>query len=69
MPKISRHLNTDNDTVIKCAHAVVPLICHFYFPSCDGTQGEYKKQKVCRETCIKLTHICSRIWGIFVKAL
>ncbi|XP_028399013.1 uncharacterized protein LOC114522511 [Dendronephthya gigantea] len=68
LPKIGKLLNVDNDAVIKCVHALVPLLCHFYFPSCEGTRSKYKEQKICRKTCLNLIHTCDKIWDFFVKA-
>ena len=45
LPKIRRYPNVDNDMLIKCLNAVVPIMCHFKFPSCEGTKSQYKKQK------------------------
>ncbi|XP_028399009.1 uncharacterized protein LOC114522509 isoform X2 [Dendronephthya gigantea] len=67
VPKVSRFFNVDNDTFIKCLHAVVPFACHYSFPNCDGTQSEYKKQKICRKTCLNIIRICGKIWDFYVK--
>ena len=70
LPKIGRFLNADNGTVMKCAHASVPYICHVHLPSCEGTKSEYKEQKICRETCLNLIRICGRkIWDLVVKII
>ena len=66
--KIIRFLNAENGTVMKCAHAFVKFICHVDFPSCEGTNSEYKEQKICRETCLVLIRICGwKIWNFVVK--
>ena len=67
VPKMSKIFKVDNDTVIKCAHAGVPFACQYHFPSCDGTQSEYKERKICRETCLNFIHICGRIWDVIAK--
>ena len=68
LPKISEFLQVDNETAIKCMNAFVPFICHYHFPSCEGTKSEYKKQAICRETCLNLIHICGKkIWDVIAK--
>ena len=61
IPKISEYLNVDNDTLIKCLKAMVPIVCHIKFPSCEGTKSQYKKQQICRETCLKVFRVCGKI--------
>ena len=67
LPKISRFLKVDNDTLIKCANAFVPSMCHINFPSCEGTKSQYKEQKICRESCLKVFRSCGKISYIFKK--
>ncbi|XP_028399006.1 uncharacterized protein LOC114522508 isoform X2 [Dendronephthya gigantea] len=67
IPKVSRFFNVDNDTLIKCLHAYVPFACHYFFPNCDGTQSEYKKQKICQRTCLNIIRICGKIWDFYAK--
>ena len=67
IPKISRYLKVDNDTLIKCLNALVPIACHYKFPSCEGTKSQYKKQNTCRETCLKVFHICGKLSNIVAK--
>ncbi|XP_028414636.1 plasminogen-like [Dendronephthya gigantea] len=68
VPKMSRFFKVDNDMVIKCVHASVPLLCHYHFPSCEATRAVYKEQTICRETCLNLIRICGEIWDYFAKA-
>ena len=66
--KINRIFHVDNETAMKCVYAFVPIMCHVYFPSCEGTKSEYKEQKICRETCLDLIRICGwKIWNFVVK--
>ena len=67
IPKISRYLKVDNDTLIKCLNAAVPIVCHYKFPSCEGTKNQYKQQKTCRETCLKILRICGKMYHTLAK--
>ena len=67
-PKTNRIFYVNNDTVIKCAYASVSFICHATFRRCDGTESEYKQQKICRETCLNLIRVCGwKIWDFVVR--
>ena len=39
IPKISEYLNMDNDTLIECLTAVMPIACHFKIPSCKDLKN------------------------------
>ena len=65
--RISRLSNVAISTVRKCAEDVTILYCHHYFPSCDRTQNVYKEQKICHDSCLDLTHMCGKLWEIFVR--
>ena len=70
MQKINRIFHVDNETVIKCAYAFVPVLCRVNFPSCDGTKSEYKKKKICSETCHDLIRICGwKAWNFVVRII
>jgi hypothetical protein len=64
---ISRFLNIDINTVRKCLPAVVIGYCHLHFPSCDRTRSVFQEQKICRESCLELTHICGEMWKMFER--
>ena len=65
--RVSRFLNISIATFRKCAQAVVTYYCHAYFPSCDRTQGVFVERKVCRESCLQMIHICSKIYDVLFK--
>ena len=65
--KLSSLFNVDISTTRKCIQLFAIFCCHHRFPSCDGTQGVFKKQTICRESCLELTHICHKISDIFVQ--
>ena len=62
--KISSYFEVNITTVKKCMNALSLLFCHYYFPRCDGTQSVYRRQYICRESCLEVTQICSSIWKI-----
>ncbi|CAB4033190.1 angiopoietin-1 receptor-like, partial [Paramuricea clavata] len=64
---ISRNLEVDINTVRKCLQAVAIGYCHLNFPSCDRTDSVFKEQKICRESCLELTHMCGELWEMFVR--
>ncbi|XP_028408139.1 uncharacterized protein LOC114530726 [Dendronephthya gigantea] len=59
--KISRYFAVNITTVKRCIKALSSLFCHYYFPSCDGTLNVYKRQYICRESCLKVTQMCGNI--------
>ena len=68
--RVSHYFHLDTATVKWCYCRFLQLRCHYYFPSCDRTQSVYKKQKICRETCLKVRQSCYKPWksiGIAVK--
>ena len=65
--RISRFSKVAISAVRKCAQAVTIMYCHNYFPSCDRTQSVYKEQKMCHESCLDLTHMCGKLWEMFVR--
>ena len=65
--KMSRLVKVANETVITCVHALLPVLCHNYFPSCEASRGEYKQQKICRETCLNLIRICGKMGEFLAK--
>ena len=67
VPKISALLKIDISSVRKCLQDLPIVYCHNYFPSCDRTQSVYKKQTICHESCLDLTHVCGKLWEIFVR--
>ena len=65
--RIGRILSLDVTTVKKCTQFLTRYLCHDYFPSCDQTQSLFLKQKVCRESCLKLIDICGKMYEVFFK--
>ena len=65
--QISSFFKVNVTTVKKCIKALSLLFCHFYFPRCDGTQSVYRRQYICRESCLELTHICGNIWKMLER--
>ena len=65
--KISSFLKVDINTIRKCIQAYPTGYCRYYFPSCDRTQSVFKEQKLCRESCLELTHICGELWKMFER--
>ena len=63
--KISAYFDVDITTVRKCLQITATWFCHQYFPSCDGTQSVFMEQKICRESCLELIHICDKAWKLF----
>ncbi|CAB3986567.1 partial [Paramuricea clavata] len=59
---ISRSVEVDINTVRKCLEAIAIGYCHLNFPSCDRTDSMFKEQKICRESCLELTHMCGELW-------
>ena len=49
-------------TVKKCINAMSIISCHYLFPSCDSTRSVFKRQYICRETCLEAMQICGKIW-------
>jgi hypothetical protein len=65
--KISHFFKVDISTVRKCAQALPIWYCHLYFASCDRTQSVFKEQNICHESYLDLTHVCGKLWEIFVR--
>ncbi|CAB4016143.1 Hemicentin-1, partial [Paramuricea clavata] len=65
--KLGNLFNVDINTTRKCIKLFAIFICRHRFPSCDGTQGVFKKQTICRESCLEYSRICHKISDIFVQ--
>jgi hypothetical protein len=65
--KIRDFLIVDINTVRKCVQAVSIAYCHLYFASCDRTRSVFKEQKICRESCFALSHMCGELWKMIVR--
>ena len=57
----------NNATMEKCLPALITFFCRFYFPRCDRTKSLFKEQKICREMCLQISHICHKPLTIFLK--
>ncbi len=64
--KLSHLFKEDINRVEKCMENILIFYCRYYFPRCDQTQSVFKRQKVCHESCLKLTHICGEMWKLFI---
>ena len=66
--KVNRFFfHADNDTLIKCVNAAMPILCHRNFPSCEGTKSQYTERKSCRESCLNIFRFCGKISRLFAK--
>ena len=65
--KTSHYLNTDVARVRKCVQALLMIYCHGYFPRCDRTRSVAMEQKVCREPCLEMIHICGKMYDVLFK--
>ena len=65
--RVSRFLNISVATYGKCLRALFTYYCHRRFPSCDRTQNVVVEQKVCRESCLEMIHICGKIYDVLFK--
>ena len=66
--KVSHLLHEDINRVKKCIEIALIGYCRYSFPRCDETQSVFKRQKICRESCLKLTHICGKLWKLVITA-
>ena len=64
--KLSHFFKLDINRVKQCVEIVLIFYCRYHFPRCDQTQSVFKRQKICRESCLKLAHICGEIWKLFI---
>ena len=51
----------------KCRQALIIFVCQEQFPSCDRTQSVFSKQKMCRESCLDIIRICSKLYLLVFK--
>ncbi|XP_028418128.1 A disintegrin and metalloproteinase with thrombospondin motifs adt-1-like [Dendronephthya gigantea] len=65
--KITRWLQTSITTYRKCMHLFITLKCQMNFPSCDRTSSVFREQKLCRETCLQVRHICRKLWDVIAS--
>ena len=61
------NVNTSIATIRKCGQAVIIFFCHEHFPSCDRTQSIFRKQTLCRESCLDVMRICGKLYQLFFK--
>ena len=57
----------NNATMEKCRPVFIIWFCRLYFPRCDRTQSVFKEQKLCRETCLQISHTCHKLFNVFLK--
>ena len=65
--RISRFWNISIVTYRKCLPALFTYYCHGYFPRCDRTRSVVVEQKVCRESCLEMIHICGKMYDVLFK--
>ena len=65
--KLSLFFKVEISTVRKCVQFAIIAYCHHMFPSCDRTQSVFKEQKICRESCLEVMHVCHKIWKLFAR--
>jgi hypothetical protein len=54
----------DVTTIRKCLEVFIIYLCHDFFPSCDRTQSIFMERKICRESCLKMTRICGKMYDV-----
>jgi hypothetical protein len=62
LSKLSRIFSIDVVTLRKCLQFLIEIFCRDLFPSCDWTQSVFLEQKICRESCLETTRICSKMY-------
>jgi hypothetical protein len=62
LSKLSRFFSMDVVTLRKCLQFAIEIVCRDLFPSCDRTQSVLLEQKICRESCLETTRICSKMY-------
>ena len=62
--KISQVFAVDVTTIRKCLEVFIIYLCHDFFPSCDRTQSIFMERKICRESCLKMTRICGKMYDV-----
>ena len=62
--KISQVFAVDVTTIRKCLEVFIIYLCHDFFSSCDRTQSTFMERKICRESCLKMTRICGKMYDV-----
>ena len=65
--RVSHFVNISVATYRKCLRALFTYYCHRRFPRCDRTQNVVVEQKVCRESCLAMIHICGKMYDVLFK--
>lgn len=66
--KISLYSHYDIATLKMCDRIYKLFRCHYFFTGCDRTQSVFRRQKICRKTCLEAKRKCPNIWT-FVRDL